>query len=313
MALSVDRIKITPGYLVIYQEWEKVLRREEYTTPMINQPGGYLSSKSQIKLKLALNHLLYMSTINRSITTSKHKEFNFRVNMISLTLSSTQIHSDYVIKSKMLQPFLRIMRNRWEVENYIWKAESQDNCNIHFHITLSKYIHWSDIRATWNTIQETMGYISRSGITDPNSTDVKAITSFRKWNSDVVGYIGKKDREKKVKAEQANDEHYYKNYMMLDACDLKSRKEVQLKRPIEGKIWDCSEVLKQINCREYISADMMDDVNLAVQEAEWKSSDTFADVIVMKAGGLNRYPHLRKKLNDCIGLALSNKKNKVKQ
>jgi hypothetical protein len=42
---------------------------------------------------------------------------------------------------------------------YVWKAESQDNGNIHFHIVTNIFIDHKIIREAWNRIIEKFGYI----------------------------------------------------------------------------------------------------------------------------------------------------------
>jgi hypothetical protein len=161
-------------------------------------------------------------------------------------LSAIQVHSDKVIKEKLLQPLLRIFRNRWKVGNYLWKAESQDNGNIHFHIITDKYIHWEDLKNTWNTIQETLGYITRSNSSNPNSTDIHAVYKIKNPAAYLTGYIAKKDLYKKDPGKNENSDHYYFEVNNISACDIKSREEVGIKRGIEGKVYDCNHELKKI-------------------------------------------------------------------
>ena len=53
---------------------------------------------------------------------------------ITLTLSDVQAHTDDSIKEHMLQPFLYWLQRYYNC-SYVWKAETQINGNIHFHIT----------------------------------------------------------------------------------------------------------------------------------------------------------------------------------
>ncbi len=43
----------------------------------------------------------------------------------------------------------------------MWRAEAQKNDNIHFHIIADKYIHWRDLRDSWNRILKDYKYVSK--------------------------------------------------------------------------------------------------------------------------------------------------------
>lgn len=194
---------------------------------------------------------------------------NYKLIFITLTLSAAQIHSDNTIKLKLLQPFLRILRNRWKVKNYLWKAEAQDNGNIHFHITTDQFINWKALREVWNTLQENLNYVSRSKIEDPNSTDIHAVYRLNNPAAYICGYIGKKDLYKKELKHQVWEEHYYKNLLQITACDIKTKQVIGIKRPIEGKIYDCNNELKRIKAvwqGERIFADEVEQELLAGQK-----------------------------------------------
>lgn len=210
----VTQWKVMPHYLsrCIFIEGEK----PENCIPKGNRNNGELSMKAIRRIKCYVNWLIYLARTKRVYMKDTKKHFRFRVNFITLTLSSKQEHSDREIKSKMLRPFLRILVDRWGVVNYLWKAETQGNGNIHFHITADQFIHHREIRDTWNTIQETLGYVTRSGIKDPNSTDVHSVKQVRNLASYISKYIAKND---------------------------------PTRRKIDGKIWDCNSELKAISVK----------------------------------------------------------------
>ncbi|GAH73305.1 unnamed protein product, partial [marine sediment metagenome] len=93
--------------------------------------------------------------------TTHGKNFTFRLNFITLTLSSPQVHTDQEIKSELLNQFFIEMSRRWKVPTYIWRAEKQKNGNIHFHIITGKFIPWNELRNVWNRIQQKLGYVTR--------------------------------------------------------------------------------------------------------------------------------------------------------
>src|SRR5438552_841266 len=107
-----------------------------------NTSKGYLSITSVSKLRAALNWMMLFSEKKFVYNKEQKKGYHFKLNFITLTLSDIQFHPDRFIKRKMLDPFLKWLVRVHNCKNYVWKAETQDNGNIHFHITTNKFIHW---------------------------------------------------------------------------------------------------------------------------------------------------------------------------
>lgn len=118
-----------------------------------------------------------------------------KLNMITLTLSDTQIHSDQEIKRRLLKPFLRIIRERFGLENYLWKAELQENGNIHFHIIVDGYFDKKKLREVWNNVQSSIGYLDtfykKFGHYDAPSTRIESLRDIEKSTKYITKYITK--------------------------------------------------------------------------------------------------------------------------
>lgn len=99
---------------------------------------------------------------------------------ITLTLPSAQVHDDRVINRQCLQPFLQILRRNHGITHYFWRAEAQENGNVHYHILTDRYIRAEDIQADWNRVINRLGYEDRyyeaSGKISPPTTDVHRMT-----------------------------------------------------------------------------------------------------------------------------------------
>ena len=119
---------------------------------------GELSHHSTKRIRRAINYMIYTTkekqirgkqiiTKTQDFTTeyeksaTHQKPVNYKLALITLTLPSAQRHPDEEIKSKLLNQFLIELKNKFQVRDYIWKAEKQENGNIHFHILINKYIH----------------------------------------------------------------------------------------------------------------------------------------------------------------------------
>ncbi len=135
-----------------------------------------ISEHSTRRLRKMLDYMVYITkekVINGKKIITKHQtetteyekaekyqeKVTYKLTFITLTLPSMQIHSDKEIKSKCLNHFLTVLRNKFKSELYIWKAEKQENGNIHFHILCDKYIHYTKLRECWNRIINKLGYV----------------------------------------------------------------------------------------------------------------------------------------------------------
>ncbi|MBA4849456.1 hypothetical protein [Emticicia sp. BO119] len=80
---------------------------------------------------------------------------------ITLTLPSKQVHTDQIIKEKCFLFFFDRLSVQYDIKNYFWKADYEENGNIRFHLVIDKYIHSDKLRAQWNHAIEFLGYVTR--------------------------------------------------------------------------------------------------------------------------------------------------------
>lgn len=187
---------------------------------------------------------------------------------VTLTLSSPQKKDvDYY---KLLKKFIEKIQYHYAGCKYIWKAEHQENNNVHFHLLLTKKIEWQFVRSVWNRIQKVhvddyqnkmklkykKGYYYdenmcnssgkkytdeeqkkiynknyRANFRNPNSTDVKIIDNKEnKLQSYLYKYICKEE-EKKIE-----DDFVLKRY------------------------WGCSDELKLLRYAKIMEADVNNEI-----------------------------------------------------
>ncbi len=126
-----------------------------------NRHNGKISLIAKRKVKKALDYMLFLARPKKLPNSRAGKQRSFKLNFITLDLSSDQIHTDQVIKRELLHQFLIEMQRKWNVTMYLWKAEKQKNGRIHFHIITEKFIPWWELRNVWNRIQQKLGYVTR--------------------------------------------------------------------------------------------------------------------------------------------------------
>jgi len=126
----------------------------------INKHRGKMSKKAASRIRSKVEWLCFLAKKRRVNPQGGGKSFDFRINFITLTLPSPQVHDDNTIKKQCLNQFLTECRQKFGMRNYVWKAELQGNENIHFHITTDTYIHHETIRNIWNRIISKLSYVS---------------------------------------------------------------------------------------------------------------------------------------------------------
>lgn len=230
-----------------------------HSTPIFRKKRDVQSTKSQSRLKNTINWMLLFSekkTIySKQAFLNKRGElqhyFTMRLAFITLTLSDAQKHSDAYIKEHMLQPFLYWLTRYYNC-TYVWKAEIQNNGNIHFHITVDTFIHWKSVRAKWNSILCKHGYlkINQSGSMDKSdsATQIKSVINENQVAKYFTGYMSKKnefnppDHKRKLKKLQL--------FSIPDGefTFIKPAERKHYLRCITGRLWGCSESVSNITC-----------------------------------------------------------------
>lgn len=216
-------IQIRPGCLLLYElsYWsyigssrERFHRNNAY--PDNTKYTGKMNEKVKSKIRFSINLLVAQARWKEVENPTTGKLYRFKINFITLTLSAPQKNvSDRIIKSKMLEPWIRNMRNVYGLRSYVWRAERQKNGNIHFHFSTDTYLPYEAIRDVWNQQQAKFHFITdfqnKNDSEFPNSTDVHSVANIK----NLAAYLVK--------------------YMMKDEKGLDT---------IQGKVWDCSVNLK---------------------------------------------------------------------
>jgi hypothetical protein len=196
----VEMLSIKPNYCVSYMvNLDRVYRNNSFKLPPAKNeqaPTNEISEKSKRRLLTALDWMLLISKEKKVSSIKKKGKFKYKLAMVTLTLPSAQMHDDNFIKKNMLGLFLDWLRKEHNCQLYIWKAEKQENLNIHFHIIINKYIRHEEINKKWNSICNRHDYINqyrtnmvnhhRNGFNpETDSKDKRTIT--QKYESYVKG------------------------------------------------------------------------------------------------------------------------------
>lgn len=178
----------------------------------------------------------------------------------ALTLPSAQIHPDKDITRQCLTPFLQYLRRVHHVEHYFWRAEAQENGNLHYHVLADKYIDARDLQFAWNHHVNALGYVDRYIVTgeeiEAPSTEIHAIRNTVKDR--VTGEVREVDpvdylldylldcaRETVAPGHDANDPNAPR---VLVGTYRKKDGSVgtYTTRPISGRVWGMSDKLRSV-------------------------------------------------------------------
>lgn len=203
-------VSVSAGSIAIYNLPESKKRTEIQRMNEINlaenDHKGKVSAKAKRRISKAIDWMLYLAKDKELYPHKPSNKMTFRLNMVTLTLCSKQIHSDNEIKSKLLNQFLVEMRSVWKCEHYLWRAEAQGNGNIHFHIITDKFIPWNELRNRWNRIQNKLGYVDKFEAKHrkrtPNSTDIHSIWKVKNLSAYLAKYCTKEDKNRKIEGKQ---------------------------------------------------------------------------------------------------------------
>jgi len=157
--------------------------------------NGYISSYTVSKIRSILDTWLSAIMLRVDEKQDKYEQNKYFPVFITLTLCSVQKHDDKFVNRYLLQQFLEKYKYHTGAINIFWRAESQKNGNIHYHIIGDRFIKWQLIRKFWNDILENYGYIDEfekeNKHRNPNSTDVKGAKDVKDFVKYVLKYVSK--------------------------------------------------------------------------------------------------------------------------
>ncbi|MBA7679718.1 hypothetical protein ES703_88020 [subsurface metagenome] len=250
----IPMISIHPDRINFYSEvnWHPYKPRRDPSVHLIDisrDHKGKVSPAARRKISRAIDYHLFLANEKVLPNTAHGKAYSFKLCFITLTLPSTQVHSDQVIKARCLHQFLTEACKKWHVKNYLWRAEKQKNGNIHFHILADKFIPWSELRDVWNRIVNKLGYVDR--YRDQMRAFHEGCFSVRE---DLLKAWSYKAQIKAYKAGKANDWSSPNSTDIHSVWKMKNIKAYVSKyctkdeqsEGLTGRLWGCNEELSNI-------------------------------------------------------------------
>jgi len=244
MAITQQMYQVRSNAVVIYnQVMEHKGRRHQLPLPSGNTYSGRVTAHGKKRLLKALDLMVQKSPTKRVINHVTGNEFDFKMNFVTLTLAEQRNVTASEAYDKCLREWLRYMKRKMGVRDYVWKAEFQSRGQIHYHVATNTYLPWEVVRWRWNQLQYRAGYLEgfrrKFRHINPNGTDVHHMSNV----DDCLSYIAK------------------------EMC-----KGVQNQKSTVGKVWDCNRELKGNRFSAPTTAEFLAKVDDAIQHG-------FAEVI----------------------------------
>lgn len=253
----IFEMHVKPTYAVVFPQRTRTgnksqAQRDNEINLKENQLRGVMSKKAISRMTNAINWMVASAQTKTVFDRESKKRYSFKVNFITLTLPTTQHEcTDHFFKSVLLHNFINTCRYKYDLKNYIWKVETQANGNIHAHFTTDTFIHWKDLRNTWNTILSKNGLIDQYQDKHSSMSFEEYCQTYNSDNSKTVEQL-KKSFEFGVstswRSPNSTDVHavhkidniagYLSKYM----C-----KKEEGRRLIKGRVWGCSYNLSEKN------------------------------------------------------------------
>lgn len=164
--------------------------------------SGKLSEVSKRIIKERLTAWYYVTLAYNRLSIKQRKRGYKQLIMLTLTLSGAQVHDDKFIKKNLLELFLKRINYTYGADNYFWKAEKQNNGNIHFHIWLDVYLPKEEVQRHWNDVQDNYGYLDnyrkKYNNSNPPSTQIEVITGKKQAIKYMMKYVNKNESGKLI-------------------------------------------------------------------------------------------------------------------
>lgn len=222
--------------------------------------NGYMSPATRRKVRRIVSTWIRSVMLYRAEVKRKWDPGRAYPVFVTLTLPIEQQHTDAEINRACLQPFLVQLRRDYGVENYFWRAEAQENGNVHFHLLLDRFVPARYLQLEWNARIDALGYLYRyacaTGSFTPPSTEVHRIRETVKDKRtgeertvDPVDYLVDYVMDTpQPEPEQAGDqEGEPKPRKLIGRQRLPNGQVITyVTRAITGRVWGMSDSLREI-------------------------------------------------------------------
>jgi len=164
---------------------------------------GVISHAGRRLIESRFNAWYHTLTYHNTLVSEEHISYLKKFVLITLTLPVPQLHDDYELKRRALKPFLKYLEREHGMLNWAWKAETQNNGNIHFHVVTDTYIPKEVIDNQWRHYMSVLGYMEKFWEKfpgkNPPMTNVTGQSKMKNPVAYMTKYFEKKENKRKIK------------------------------------------------------------------------------------------------------------------
>ncbi len=214
--------------VTLYQQKQENKSAEKSAIMLKNQRkeyNGFMSNATERKCKKILSNWIDCLNHYKKSNINNYSNYARVLVFLTLTLSTPQKHDDNFIKRNLLNNFLIQLKKKKGIKHYFWKAEKQQNGNIHFHLITDCFLAKEFVQNLWNQVQDNYGYLD----------DYR--NKFKKENPPSTQIQVYPTSEKSL------------NYMLKYALKNDSQ-DTEKKQKVQGRIWNCSDGLRNLKTFE---------------------------------------------------------------
>ena len=233
---------------------------------------GYISKESGRVIRKRLEAWIKAVQINKDVNSKYRNPDHSHIVFATLTLPSTQQHSDNDIKRSCLMPFFQALKRKHGVGEYFWSAEPQKNGNIHFHILVDRYIDKDRLNDQWLMATNTLGYYDRyiqaTNDINPPATKINVCPQDMSLVNYIMKYVSKQPEircsYKEIEGKGTKRVSYWASEEFKGGADELLKHGYDLeginvehrlgrwygkyeRRPIEGRSWGMSKGLLNLD------------------------------------------------------------------
>lgn len=196
-------VQVRDGGLLIYNQSDyRSATRNRHVLGPGKTYSGTVTSHSAKRIKCALDILLQRSPQVRIFNPISESYHDFRINFTTLTVAAKQNITAREAYDKLLAEWLRYMRRKCGLRDYLWKAELQERGQIHYHVATNTFIDYRTIKWRWNSLQKRagllVGYHNKYGHWNPNGTDIHAVHKVQDIHAYLAKYLAKSSQNTKA-------------------------------------------------------------------------------------------------------------------
>lgn len=198
-----DTIQIRSSCCVLYQDRSINTGKRSKSALLNNFRGkktysGEVSHSAAKRIARTVGVFVQKSPTRVIFNDVLQKKVRFKLSFLTLTVPDLTDNNASEYYRILLKPFLRYIKNRFGVTDYIWKAEIQSRGSIHYHLTLNQFIPYTFILDKWNELLDANNLMEnfklKYGHNNPNSIDIHSVRNISNIEAYLVKYISKGDK-----------------------------------------------------------------------------------------------------------------------